>query len=199
MTNTKSLLVFMTTTFMATICHRGEALGLMKIFSRKSGGYNQRIEVISSLEMQSSAAVIVNKVDTDGIEKIFFPPYPYPSATESKPATSVVRASPKPSPKPTLIPVYRANSTSSASPGLNEDRPKLLAALLTAAVCLVAGGSQAIVGPLRMLMNAVAASLYGFVWWKTLRSYVKGDDTKASIGAGETKTNPSGRDMLMSF
>lgn len=200
---TKALLVFAfaTTTLMATMCcHQVEAFGFKnKIIDSRKNGY---VEIISGLEMQTAPFVTINKIDNDGVEKRHFPPLPYPEATKPKSAKVVVRV--KPSPSPILI--TRAGSitttkASSSSITSKKERPKLLAALMGAAVCLVVGGSEAAVGPLRIVINAVATSLYGFVWYKTLRSYRKGDNdenSKVSIGAGTTDTNPSGR-MLMSF
>jgi len=199
---TKALLVFAfaTTTLMATMCcHQVEAFGFMnKIFDSKKNGY---VEITTGLEMQTAPVVTINKIDNDGVEKRYFPPLSYPEAAKPKSAKVVVRVSPSP------ILITRAGSitttkASSSSLTSKKERPKLLAALVGAAVCLVVGGSEAAVGPLRIVMNAVATSLYGFVWYKTLRSYRKGDNdenSKVSIGAGTTGTNPSGRDMLMSF
>jgi hypothetical protein len=201
---------------MATMCgHHVEAFGFMnKIFYRKTTGY---VEIISGLEMQTAPVVTINEIDHDGVEKKHFPPLPRQEATEPKsaatlprpeatePKSVVVRVSPGPSPSPVLITRAGSITTTKASSSnltSKKERPKILAALMGAVVCLVVGGSEAAVGPLRIVMNAVATSLYGFVWYKALRSHRNGDNdenSKVTIGAEATNTNPSRRNMLMSF
>lgn len=215
------LLAFVTTT---------TAFNFMnKMFDRKSSGY---VEIISGLEMQTASVVAINKVDNDGVERKYFPPLSYlEPATATRAAKTVAtttikpsskspagvvvkvnkRHQPSPSPSPVLIPTTTKSSDNIRSFS-EKERPKILAALVSAAACLVVGGSKAAsVGPIRIVMNTVAASLYGFVWYKALRlSYGKGDrkndetkNSKVPIGVaattGLTNTNLPGRDMMMSF